>query len=250
VPVEVLRNLIYRHVSNQALRLDLYLPRQIARPLPLIVSLHGGGWSGGHRSQSPAWMLARYRYAVATIEQRFVPAAIFPAQLEDCAAAIDWLRSRAADYGVAAERFGAWGHSSGGHLASLLGTAGRVRAVCAVSAPADLVHVLRSPDSRLRRAVVTLLGGPAQATIERATSASPSHQITSASAPFLLIHGAKDRTVPMDQSYRFATALRESKVETHLRIFPNGRHGLWGLQADAIIKEFFDRHLQPPDGVS
>jgi acetyl esterase/lipase len=245
VSVEVVRNLIYRRVSNQALRLDLYLPRQIARPLPVIVSIHGGGWASGHRSQGPAWMLARHGYAVATVEQRFAPAAIFPAQLEDCEAAVDWLRSHAAEYGFAPERLGAWGHSTGGHLASLLGTAGRVRAVCAVSSPADLVNVLRLPDTRLRRAVVTLLGGPAQATIERATSASPSHQITRASAAFLLIHGAKDQTVPVDQSRRFAAVLTAAGVETQLHIFPNARHALWRLRADAMIKQFFDKHLQP-----
>ena len=67
-------------------------------------------------------------FAVAAINYRLSQHAVFPAQIEDCKAAVRWLRANAARYGYDPARFAAYGASAGGHLAAMLGTPGDVKA--------------------------------------------------------------------------------------------------------------------------
>jgi len=64
---------------------------------------------------------------VASIDYRFSQEAIFPAQIEDCKAAIRFLRANAAKYAIAGNHIGVAGDSAGGHLVELLGTSGGVK---------------------------------------------------------------------------------------------------------------------------
>ena len=66
-------------------------------------------------------------YAVASINYRLSQHAVFPAQIEDCKAAIRWLRANAAKYHLDPDHIGVWGASAGGHLVALLGTTGGVK---------------------------------------------------------------------------------------------------------------------------
>nr|WP_281201078.1 alpha/beta hydrolase [Orenia metallireducens] len=66
-------------------------------------------------------------YAVAIIDYRLYNEAEFSAQIEDCKAVVRWLRANGENYVFNPEKIGVWGRSIGGHLASLLGTAGDVR---------------------------------------------------------------------------------------------------------------------------
>ena len=105
------------HVQN---RLDLYLPEKIEGLRPLIVCVHGGGWSGGSKENVPAFPLLEKGYAVASINYRLLQDAPFPAQIQDCKAAIRWLCTHARQYRLDAAR-GMWGHSAGGHLVGIAG---------------------------------------------------------------------------------------------------------------------------------
>jgi acetyl esterase/lipase len=246
----VRRDLVYRRIGKRALKLDLYLPKNPPAAPPIILCIHGGGWCSGNRNQCPNRMLANHGYAVAAIEYRLTNEATFPAQLEDCQAVVKWLRESAMRCGFDAGRIGVWGHSSGGHLASLLGITGDVQAVCAISAPSDLIRMHRDTagnpmsDPRAPGAIEALLGGAIDAYSEKAHAASPIHFVSPQSAPFLLIHGAKDRTVPVNQSVLFAATLSGAGVETRLKIYPHGRHSPGSLNRSGIIKAFFDRHLK------
>ena len=66
-------------------------------------------------------------YAVAAINYRLSQHAVFPAQIEDCKAAIRFLRANAKKYNLDPGAFGVWGSSAGGHLVALLGTSGDVK---------------------------------------------------------------------------------------------------------------------------
>ena len=112
--------------------LDLYLPANpIRRPVPVIVFLHGGGWSGGTRTTGPDFKryFAQDGFATASIEYRLTPAITFPANVEDVRTAVRWLKANAAAHGLAADRICLWGSSAGGHLAAVAGAgaAGHVR---------------------------------------------------------------------------------------------------------------------------
>ena len=92
-------------------------------PFPAVVFLHGGGWRAGNRQEMNHFIegIARLGYVGITVEYRLVPAARFPAQVEDCKAAVRWLRANAGKYRIHPDRIGVVGFSAGGHLASMLG---------------------------------------------------------------------------------------------------------------------------------
>ncbi len=66
--IRIDRDLVYAKAGNRELRLDLYRPATVDGPLPVIVSIHGGGWEAGGKEQSPGTGLAAQGYAVAAIE--------------------------------------------------------------------------------------------------------------------------------------------------------------------------------------
>lgn len=108
--------------------LDLYLPvTPIRRPAPVIVFLHGGGWSGGTRTTGPDFTryFAQDGFAMASIEYRLTPSVTFPGNVEDVRTAVRWLRANAATHGLDPERICLWGTSAGGHLAAVAGLAPR-----------------------------------------------------------------------------------------------------------------------------
>ena len=120
-PAEV-RTLTYATRNGVDLLLDLYLPAvPIRRPVPVIVFLHGGGWSGGTRTTGPDFRryFAQDGFAMASIEYRLTPAVTFPANVEDVRTAVRWLKANATAHGLDPERLCLWGTSAGGHLAAV-----------------------------------------------------------------------------------------------------------------------------------
>src|SRR5262249_24105348 len=87
-------NLEYVPGGHERQRLDLYVPAKADTPLPVIVWIHGGAWLGGSKDGGgPALPFVGKGYAVASINYRLRQHAVFPAQIEDCKAAIRWLRA-------------------------------------------------------------------------------------------------------------------------------------------------------------
>ena len=263
------RDLVYKRINGRELRLDLYRPQNASGPSPVILWIYAPGWSHGRKEQHiPLISFVNDGYSVTSIELRFSGEAPFPAQIEDCKAAVRWLRANAAKYNLDADRIGAAGHSGGGHLAALLGTSGgvqelegsgenmsyssRVQAVCDVSGPSDLLrlyHDASDPSTRTRRKDISdidaLLGGAAEQNKTKAIAASPITYVSKDDPPFLIIHGENDFSVPASQSELLAAALKEAGIETTLEITSRGHSvGLGGPTLRPIIKTFFDKHLK------
>jgi acetyl esterase/lipase len=249
--------------GHQRQKLDLYLPEKVTRPLPVIVWVHGGGWYEGDKDWRRAVPLVPKGYAVANINYRLSQDAIFPAQIEDCKAAIRWLRSNAAKYTLDPDHIGAWGPSAGGHLVALLGTTGNVkelegtggnldqssRVQCVVDwfGPTDLATMggqYDEPESSVAR----LTGGPVQKNKEKAARASPVTYVTKDAAPFLIMHGDKDDVVPLGQSVKLADALRRAGVEVKFQVYKGAGHGgrvFTSPESWRIIEDFFAKYLRP-----
>lgn len=126
IPSDVVRlaGLDYMQYGRRALQLDLYLPVLAnAEPGPAIVMVHGGGWRTGDRSHFTALAtgLAQRGYVVASISYRLSPEARYPAAIHDVKAAIRWVRTHAATYGVHPGQIAVLGASAGGQMASLAG---------------------------------------------------------------------------------------------------------------------------------
>lgn len=267
--VVIQRDLIYKRVEGTALRLDLYLPKTVSAPLPAIIWIHGGGWHGGGNERCPPASFVHDGYAAASIDFRLTAKAPFPAQIEDCKAAVRWLRANASKYNLDPNRIGVWGFSSGGHLAALLGTSGgvaelegngdnmsyssRVQAVCDVSGPADLVRLFQDVSGaptatkpKVRAGVRALLGGSIEES--KAMAASPIQYVSKDDPPFLIIHGDQDTTVPVSQSQSLAAALKAAGVEATLEIAKGRGHGQAGPSFQPVIKAFFDKYLKKKQG--
>ena len=257
--VRVERDLEYIPNGHARHRLDLYLPAVTSKPLPVIVSVHGGGWTSGDKRLCPAIRFATNGYAVAAINYLFSQHAIFPAQIHDCKAAIRWLRANAAKYSLDAEHIGAWGGSAGGQLVMLLGTtdgvkefegpggnenqSSRVQAVVDWFGPSDFL-TLGPKDTRTK-----LLGGDAQQNKPVAIKASPITYVSSNSAPFLIMHGDQDNVVALSQSEVFHEALKKTGAESTLVVVKGAGHSgpkFTSPENLKMIESFFARHLQAP----
>ena len=265
-------------------KLDLYLPNDPVEPSrgprPLIIYIHGGAWRGGDKRGFPALWLASKGYAVASVNYRLTPAATFPAQIEDCKAAVRWLRRNAKAFQIDPDHFGAWGDSAGGHLVALLGTAGDVkewdaqpkpdeekgrkdepagssRVQCVVDwfGPSDLAAMSRQapPFGTIDHDAATspesvLVGGPVQENKDKAAEASPITYVAAGAPPFLIMHGDKDPLVPLPQSQTFADALKAAGVDVTLQVLPGAGHGGPAFATPEVrqtVEAFFDKHLKP-----
>lgn len=134
-------DLVYKRVDGHELALDLYWRENADQPMPLIIWVHGGAWLSGSRKGAGGILpLLDDGFAIASISYRLSQQAIFPTQIEDCKAAVRWLRAHAQQYNIDPERFGAWGASAGGHLVALLGTA--------LSNLFSMLHPMSKPQSQ------------------------------------------------------------------------------------------------------
>ena len=264
------RDLVYKEVGPRKLRLDLYLPRGVARPLATVVYLHGGGWHSGNKAPCPVQPLVSDGFAVACPEYRLSAEAIFPAQLHDVRAAVSWLRKDGARYGLATEKIGAWGLSAGGHLATMLGTATgvaalqqedpaedparhRVNAVVAWYPPTDLQAMKWDGYQEYAVAARQLLGLKQVDEIRGAPLArlaSPVNHASRDDPPHLLMHGHLDRVVPIEQSRLLHKALNTAGANAALRELPRAGHGNGFEQAqEKEVRDFFRQHLRGDPGV-
>jgi acetyl esterase/lipase len=116
-----MQTLKYASPDGVDLLLDLFVPQGRPGPLPLIVFLHGGGWSQGSRTTGPDFkrFFAQDGIAMAAIDYRLTPSITFPKNVEDVKTAIRWLRANAATFNLDPRRIGLWGTSAGAHLATL-----------------------------------------------------------------------------------------------------------------------------------
>ena len=277
--VRIERDISYVPDGDSSQRLDLYLPEKASdKPLPLLVWVHGGGWLGGSKSENPgAALTASGEYASASVEYRFSNKALFPAQIQDCQAAIRFLRAKAKKYNLDPDHIGAWGGSAGGHLVALLGTAGgadafpkvgenrdqsdRVQAVIDLFGPADFAAIKRqvAADKTVKNIFnlddmsspyAKLFGAKPGQRAELEKSASPVTFVSKDDPPFLIIHGTADTLVPYAQSTELADALKKAGVDVVLQPVPGGGHGgpqFMSPAANRLYKNLFDKHLKGLD---
>jgi len=256
-------NVVFEKVDGKTLALDLYRDPKITWRTPLVIYIHGGGWSGRTKMDGLFYADAFLQrgYAYASVDYRLSNEAIFPAQIQDAKAAVRFLRAHAAEYRIDPDQIGVMGHSSGGHLASLLGTtnddhefdvgdnlttSSAVQAVCDMSGPVDFL----TPAPELAGLLTKLLGGPVDQKRDLAKLASPINHVSSKSAPFLILHGANDPAVPKEESEEFSTALQKAGVPVQLVLLPNQPHdlNLWAHTGNGnylnLIVSFFDTNLK------
>ncbi|MDQ3716695.1 MAG: alpha/beta hydrolase [Actinomycetota bacterium] len=221
-------------------QLDVY---PAANPSPAVVVVHGGGWTRGDKTlpeirQSSATLQAR-GFAVFSINYRLAgegrPGE--PMQTQDVAAAVAWVIDNGARYGADDTGVRLVGGSSGAQLVSLAGPQinasrpGAIRSIVAMSGPMDFVVIVQenltlSARERTGKTIPVYLGCRlADCTDQQMRAASPVHNISATSPPFLIINSDAE-IVPVEQAQALHEALSAAGRPSTLRIVPGQDHGL------------------------
>ncbi len=240
--VRMSADLAYGPLAQQ--RLDLCRPVGLRGPLPLILAIHGGAWVGGDKAGLDGYcrLFASVGFAAASINYRLAPRWVWPAQLEDVQLAVRYLRAHAAALDLNPRAVCALGDSAGGHLALYLGSldhptpgdtaalytdqSPQVQCVIDLFGPADLTRPMPLLDTGATEA---LMGGATRASDPAAyRAASPIFDVSSRSAPTLIVQGDRDIIVPPEQSLAMAAALRHAGVAVTYLSYQGG-HEFGGL---------------------
>ena len=257
-------NVEYSNPDDQHLQLNIARPAKGDGPFPAILCIHGGGFRAGDRQgyDSLCIRLAQHGYVAATVTYRLAPKYQFPAAINDCKAAVRWLRTNAAKYHIDSERIGVTGGSAGGHLAQFLGVTNDVKefegnggkptqsskVACVVNyyGPSDFTKSYgHSVDAA--EVLPLWLGGDLEKAHRRHIEASPLYWVTPNAAPTLCIHGTKDNYVAYEQATWIVDKLKAADVEAELLTMEGAGHGFKGKdaeKADAAMIAFFDKHLK------
>ncbi|HMH24152.1 MAG TPA: alpha/beta hydrolase [Puia sp.] len=261
----VFSNVPYAGDTLKRHQLDVYLPEKAGRNTPLVVWVHGGAWMLNDKYADMGYMKNTVRgfldsgYALASIDYRYSTEAPFPAQIQDCNQALEFLYQHADRYKIDKERMAVIGFSAGGHLASLLalsnntpvkafypaGSGGhfRIRCVLDFYGPSDFIMLASNPDtaiSNMRDPVAILLGALPVDRPDLAKIASPVTYVDRDDPPFLIVQGEKDESVPNTQSKILHSWLTLAGVKNELIIVPNAPHYGEMFDAEYIRKKVFE----------
>ena len=263
-------------------KLDVYLPDEGDGPFPLIIYVHGGGWSMGNKREGalPCIIDAiQYGYAVISVDYRLAPGVKFPEFLFDVKTAVRWARANAKEYRFDPNRFGMVGDSAGGHLTLMVGfTAGHpeyegeqygwegvssaVQAIIDMYGPTILDA---DRDAFLKESGVPAMSfeapsqdnsGPSPSMGAAFTSdlnmlrlISPIQYVHKGIPPTMIQQGVKDPIVPMQNSTLLAAKIEKvcGKDRVDLRLYPERTHSdraFMGTDNCMEVLPFFDKYLK------
>ena len=261
-----------RTPAGRQLMARVYQP-QGAGPFPTVLDLHGGAWRRKDRlAEEPMdRAIAASGVLVVAIDLRLSTEAPYPASVQDANYGVRWLKSRAAEWNGDGSKIGAYGSSSGGHVAQLLGLRprdARYNAIPLAAAPhldATVAYVAtRSPISdpyarfqqaeRMKREGMiensttyfnpweTIYEGNPQLILERREPVTL--------VPMLIMQGALDDNVLPAVQEKFATTYKAAGGVCELTVFEGSEHE-WvakpGPQTDRareMVKAFIARQLR------
>lgn len=251
--------------------LDLYIPKHIKNPVPLVIWIHGGGWVGGNKFGDMENMKSTLKgildngFAVASIAYRFSTTDIFPAQIQDCNQAVNYLYDNAAKYNLDKNKIAVIGFSAGGHLASLIATSNnntvdsfyhknqkprfKIKGAIDFYGPSDFIARIGSmplDEGGHKTTSTGLLGAQPLNRPDLAKFASPTTYIDKADPPFLIFHGDKDTTVPITLSKLLDSYLKLANVPSEFIIVQGGGHGGELFRSEDIknkVLAFLNTHL-------
>ena len=246
-------NIPYANDTLKKHLLDIYLPSTGKSSYPVVIWVHGGAWMSNDKYADMGYMKNTLKgfidsgYAVASIDYRWSTMAVFPAQIQDCNQAVEFLYQNAGQYKLDKNRFALIGFSAGGHLASLLGLSNnnnvkafyadgkkpdfKIKLVLDFYGPSDFLTLKGNDIKDPRSPITLLLGGMVADNMPKAKKASPVTYIDKNDPPFLIVQGEKDESVNPDQSISLSKHLKDAGVKNDLIIVPNAPH--YGVMFDA-----------------
>jgi acetyl esterase/lipase len=262
-------NIPYANDTLKKHLLDIYLPPAKKSSYPLIVWVHGGAWISNDKYADMGYMTNTIKafidsgYAIASIDYRYSTTAPFPAQIQDCNEALEYLYQNGAKYSLDVNRIALIGFSAGGHLASLLALSNnnyvksfyadgkkshfKISLMLDFYGPSDLLTLKGNDSNDPKNPITLLLGTRAIDRPDLAKKASPATYIDKNDPPFLIVQGEKDESVNPDESVNLSSRLKSAGVDNELIIVPGAPHFGAMFDAEFIRKRIFyflDKYLK------
>ena len=266
-------NVVYGEDFGVGLVMDIFTPTGEKNGLA-IVDVVSGAWHsdrGKMRDHERAQMfniMCSRGYTVFAVRPGSITKFSIPEMVKHIETGIVWVKKHADEYGIDASRLGMTGASAGGHLASLVAVRNEssdaqpdkekasVKAVGVFFPPTDFTSFggtsagnSETGISPIARRVLFSNGVVGDLTKEeihqRLADISPALLVTKGSPPFLLIHGDADTVVPLEQSTKLQTALKEHEVPVELIVKAGGGHPWLTLHEEiAVLADWFDTQLK------
>lgn len=225
----------------------------------------GGGYSHlatGHEGKDIAEFFTAQGYDAIVLHYRLndgeQKGSRFPAQYNDVTNAMRLVKSKAAAWKLDPEKIGVMGFSAGGHLASTLATMiipanpsskNELEKWSSRPAFAVLIYpvISMSESFQHKGSAVNLLGPNAsQAMMD---SLSTEKRVTAQTPPTFLVHSTDDKTVPVENSWAFYSALKKNNVSASLHIYDHGGHGYGMAPKDPVLNSWPGLCIQWLQGV-
>ena len=244
--VERIKNVRYAEGGGRRHALDVYRPKRGCAGAPVVLQIHGGGWTIGTKdTQGRPLMnrLARAGWVCVAANYRLSPRAKWPDHLVDVKLALAWIREHIAEYGGDPERVVVTGGSAGGHLAAMTALTPNdpryqpgfehvdtaVAAAIPMYGAYDLNEIFARFDSAAGRSIAGWLGSLVMGMTPGAdpaayAEASPITHVRGDAPPFLIVHGTIDNLVPVTQARRFVARLEAAGVDVTYVELPGAPH--------------------------
>lgn len=258
--IETTRNIRYAQGAGRRHLLDVYRPRGGVQGAPVLLQIHGGGWTIGNKQTQAlplmVHMAARGWVCVAA-NYRLSPKATFPDHLVDLKLALRWIREHIAEYGGDPEFVAVTGGSAGGHLTAMMAlTAGdpefqpgfehadmRVQAAVPFYGVYDFTNGSgrgRGDDGMGGFVERIVMKKKVKSDPEAFRRASPIHHLGPDAPPFMVVHGTNDSLAPFEEARDFVERLVEVSHSPVVFIpLPGAQHAfeiLHSLRADYVIR--------------
>lgn len=254
--------------DDHASQLVDFYPAKTDKPAPVMIFIHGGGWRGGSKKHVPRFLVnanAEGWLAVVSVEYRFTNVAPHPAQVDDCARAIQFVRQNAKKWNLDPGRIGVTGGSAGGHLSAYIALqddeakpdskdpverqSSRVSFAIPFAGPMDwgLLSTIKHAHPAYRQLLGYEPGTPAdKMSAELKKDVSPLQFVSADDPPILIIHGDADKIVPIEHAKVLDAALGAAKVSKELYVVKGGKHSIAGASHPGAVKRataFMRKHL-------
>ena len=219
--IEEKKDIIYNSPNNRSLYLDTYLLKSTSK-LPAVILLHGGGWKSGNKSMLKplSQAIAKNGYNCFSIEYRLSDEAQYPASINDVLEAIDFIKENASTFNIDTLKTAVLGCSSGGQMASLIGTkySNSVQAIINL----DGIVAFHHPESEEGKLAAEWLGGTYEEKPETWEDASAYNHVTQHTPPILFInsqydrfHAGRDDMIKQLNEYKIYSRVVEIKESPH-----------------------------------